>query len=170
MWPVNQDTEALLTDVCDRVQRAIQARDCPAVVALQGERTVVLSDYDYLRDEQTAVAFEHRAAEQARKVDATRWVFAVPQVWILTDGGVMARAVSNLPLRENESEAITWMAFDEGDGVDYGMVPYTRRPSGAPVFDDPEIFHAAVRPAERTPGWILLQALLSPDDTGASEE
>lgn len=61
------------------------------MVAVQGERPLVLSDYDYLRDDETAAAFEHRAAEQARQVGATRWVFAVPQVWILTDSGVAAR-------------------------------------------------------------------------------
>lgn len=158
---MNQATEALLTDVTVRVQRAIGVRDCPAMVVLQSERTVVLSDYDYLRDQQTAAAFEHRAADQARQMEATRWVFAVPQVWILTDSGVAARPVSNLPLRENEREAITWMAFDASDGVDYGIVPYTRRPNGEPVFDDPEIFNSAVQPGERAPGWIMLRAFLA---------
>ncbi|WP_182881747.1 hypothetical protein [Microbispora sp. H10949] len=40
----------------------------------------MLSDYDYLRDEATAAAFETRAAAKAHEIGATRWVLAVPQV------------------------------------------------------------------------------------------
>lgn len=163
---MNSETEALLDKVSQQVQKAIWNRDCPAVVAIQGERTMVLSDYDYLRDDQTAAAFEHRAAEQAQQIDAVRWVFAVPQVWVLTEDGAAARAVSNLPLREGEREAITWTACDVNDGVDYGIVPYTRRPSGAPVFDDPEIFTVAVQPGKRAPGWIMLRTLMPGDADG----
>lgn len=150
--------------VTDRVQRAIEDREAPAVVALQGDRLLVLSDYDYLRDRETATAFEARAAEKAQDIHAVRFVFAVPQVWLPTDRGISGRAVSNLPLREGEREVIAWMSYDAADGVDYGHVPYTRRPSGEPVFDDPEIFTGSVRPYEEYPGRFLLCALLS-DET-----
>ncbi|MEO3852575.1 hypothetical protein ABGB09_33990 [Streptomyces sp. B8F3] len=154
----------LLDDVIERLQRAIRARDCPAIVILQGDQTLTLSDYDYLRDLETAAAFERQAAEHARRIDAARWVFAVPQVWLLTDEGISARAVSNHPLREGEQEAITFTAFDFADGVDYGLVPYTRRPNGEPVFDEPEIFTVEVSPGERAPGQRLLHILMEPDD------
>jgi len=156
---VNQDTESLLFDVAGRLERAILQRDCPAMVALQGDRTLVLSDYDYLRDEPTAAAFEQRAAEKARETHTTRFVFAVPQVWVDTDDTVQARAVSNHPLREGEREVIAWMSYDAHDGVDYGFVPYVRRPTGEPIFAAPEVFTAAVRPREQAPGWTLLRAL-----------
>lgn len=156
---VNQDTESLLFDVAGRLERAIVERDCPAMVALQGDRTLVLSDYDYLRDEPTAAAFEQRAAEKARENHANRFVFAVPQVWVDTGDTVQARAVSNHPLREGEREVIAWMSYDAHDGVDYGFVPYVRRPNGEPIFADPEVFTAAVRPREQAPGWTLLRAL-----------
>ena len=129
------------------------------MVALQGDRTLVLSDYDYLRDVPTAVAFEQRAAEKARENHTSRFVFAVPQVWVDSGDSVQARAVSNHPLREGEREVIAWMSYDAHDGVDYGFVPYVRRPNGEPIFDFPEVFSAAVRLREQAPGWILLRAL-----------
>jgi hypothetical protein len=55
------------------------------------------------------------------------------------------------------------MSFDQSDGVEYGRVPYTRRPSGEPVFDEPEMFTVGVRPAEHMPGYTLLQALFPND-------
>ncbi|MFI9847173.1 hypothetical protein ACIHFD_59870 [Nonomuraea sp. NPDC051941] len=154
---MNDETAELLFDVVGRLEKSIIARDCPAIVALQGERQLVLSDYDYLRDQQSATDFENRAATKAQEIAATRWIFAVPQVWVITPDTVFSRAVSNHPLREGEQEAITWMSFDQSDGVDYGRVPYTRRPNGEPVFDEPEMFTVSVRPAEHMPGYTLLQ-------------
>jgi hypothetical protein len=156
---VNPDTESLVLDVAGRLERAIIERDCPAMVALQGDRTLVLSDYDYLRDQPTAAAFEQRAAQKARGNHTSRFVFAVPQVWVDTDDAVQARAVSNHPLREGEREVIAWMSYDARDGVDYGFVPYVRRPNGEPIFADPEVFTAAVSPREQAPGWTLLRTL-----------
>jgi hypothetical protein len=161
---VNQDTENLVLDVAGRLERAILERDCPAMVALQGDRILVLSDYDYLRDEPAAAAFELRAAEKARGNHTSRFVFAVPQVWVETGDSIQARAVSNHPLREDEREVIAWMSYDAQDGVDYGFVPYVRRPNGEPIFAAPEVFTAAVRPREQAPGWILLQCLVQ-DET-----
>ncbi|MGW0804756.1 hypothetical protein [Nonomuraea sp. NPDC002799] len=160
---MNDETAALLFDVVERLEKGILARECPAIVALQGERRLLLSDYDYLRDEQSATAFEARAATKAKEIAAIRWIFAVPQVWLITPDSVFSRAVSNHPLRAGEQEAITWMSFDHGDGVDYGRVPYTRRPSGEPVFDEPEAFTVGVRPAEHMPGYTLLQACFPED-------
>lgn len=157
---MNDETEALLNDVVERLQRSIVTRDCPAIVVLDGEPRLVLSDYDYLRDEQTATAFEKRAAAKARETGAARWVIAVPQVWMIAPGAVSARAVSNHPLREGEQEAITWTSFDLEDGVDYGRVPYNRSPDGNPNFEDPEIFTIGIRPTEVTPGFSLMRELL----------
>jgi hypothetical protein len=98
-------------------------------------------------------------------------VLAVPQVWLVRAGVVSTRAVSNLPLREGEQEAITWMSFDAGDGVDYGRVIFTRRPGGEPVFDDPEIFTASarVRPAPSVPGYVLHSTLMEDSDDTPGE-
>lgn len=162
------DTEALLLDVTRRLEQAIYARDCPAMIALSGTRELLLSDYDYLRDRETAIAFERRAAEHARTVHARRWVCAVPQVWNINKTQVATRAVSNHPLRDGEHEAITWMAYDAEDGVDYGRVRYVRRPNGEPVFDDPELLTVPVLPTEAMPGHTLLRALHEDDqDTDA---
>ncbi|MGP4112957.1 hypothetical protein ACTWP5_18855 [Streptomyces sp. 4N509B] len=161
---MNEATLDLLDAVVARLEQAIRARDCPAIVTLAGERTLTLSDYDYLRDERTATAFENRVADHARTLNARRWVFAVPQVWLETPEGISARAVSNHPLRAGEQEAITWTACDVTEGVDYGIVPYTRRPSGEPVFDDPEVFTVAVTPGPRAPGATLLRALTQHDE------
>jgi hypothetical protein len=156
---VNDACRELLLDVVDRLERAVRDRDCPAMVALEGARTVVMTDYDYLRDDETASAFEHRAADQARAIDARRFVFAVPQVWLITDEGVSARAVSNLPLREGEHEVITWMSYTAADGVDYGLVPVGRRPSGEPVFGEAEVFTVPVGAREAMPGRNLLRLI-----------
>ncbi|WP_059007853.1 hypothetical protein [Streptomyces specialis] len=165
---MNEPTLDVLDDVVGRLERAIHARDCPAIVVVQGERTLTLSDFDYLRDQETAEAFERRVADHARRIRATRWVFAVPQVWLRTPEGVASRAVSNHPLREGEQEAITWTAFDITDGVDYGLVPYTRRPNGEPVFGDAEVFTGNLIPGERAPGYTLLRILMSDEDDGLS--
>jgi hypothetical protein len=166
---VNEATWALVFDVVGRLERGIAARDCPAVVALEGRRTLVLSDYDYLRDDETAAAFERRAAAKAREVGAARWVFAVPQVWLVRAEAVAARAVSNHPLRPGEQETITWMAYDADDGVDYGRVAYTRRPNGEPVFGEPEVFTVGVRPGAVMPGFTLLRLLVAEDADTAGE-
>lgn len=157
---MNDEIVGLLFDVVERLERSIQARDCPAIILLDGDRKLALSDYDYLHDRDTAVAFEHRVADHARRIAATRWVAAVPQVWLINERDVEARAVSHHPLRPGEQEVITWMAFDAGDGVDYGRVPYTRRPNGEPVFGEPEVFTVGVSPGETVPGYILLRDLM----------
>jgi hypothetical protein len=162
---MNDDVAALLFAVVERVEQHVKAEEYPAVVAVGGERTLMLSDYDYLRDSDAAAAFERRAASHARRVAATRWVLAVPQVWVINERDVAVRAVSPHPLREGEQEAITWMAFDLADGVDYGRVLYTRRPNGEPVFDEPEMFTAPVFSGELMPGNMLLRSFL--DDNSA---
>lgn len=159
---MNDETVALLFDVVERLQQSIGAHEHPAIVALEGERRLVLSDhdYDYLRDPWSAAAFETRAAAEAADIRATRWVFAVPLVWVTTPEAVYSRPASAHPLREGEQETITWTSYGENDGVDYGRVPYARRPSGEPVFDNPEKFAVGVRPAPSMPGQTLLRALL----------
>ncbi|MFJ3779805.1 hypothetical protein ACIPX0_49905 [Streptomyces sp. NPDC090075] len=156
---MNQATEMLLRDITVRLERAICERDCPAMVALQGDRTLVLSDYDYLRDDPTAQAFERRAADKAQEIHGVRFVFAVPQVWLFTQDAVYGRAVANLPLGEGEQELIAWMSFDVGDGVEYGYLLYARRPSGEPVFDDRTVITVPVEPYDEYPGRYLLRAL-----------
>ncbi|MFI7449611.1 hypothetical protein ACIBQX_19090 [Nonomuraea sp. NPDC049714] len=159
---MNEETAHLLFDTVERIEKDIMARECPAIVAMEGTGKFVLSDYDYLRDPATAAAFEVRAAEKARQIDVTRWVLAVPQVWLFKPPSTIAvRAVSNHPLREGEQEAITWMSFDQVDGVDYGRVVYVRRPSGEPVFEEPEIFEIGVWPEETMPGLVLLRRCLA---------
>ncbi|MCG5215477.1 hypothetical protein [Streptosporangium sp. KLBMP 9127] len=168
---MNQETADLLFDVVERLEKSIVARDCPVIVAVDGRRKLVLSDYDYLRDTETAAAFELKAAAKAREVGAARWVLAVPQVWAFTPPStVSTRAASNHPLREGEQEAITWMSFDQEAGVDYGRVAYARRPSGEPIFEEPEIFQIGIRPTEASPGYTLLQAFLHEDIESAPGE
>jgi len=157
---VNPDTQQLLDGIVGKLQRSVRAGECPAMAALGGSRPLTLSDYDYLRDEEAATRFEQRAAAKARETGATRWVIAVPQVWVTAPGVISVRAVSNLPLRPGESEAITWMAFDLSDGVDYGRVPFTRRPRGEPVFGNIEILTRPARPAPGMPGYTMLRLIV----------
>jgi hypothetical protein len=157
---MNDALAALLFDVVGRLERSIRAHESPAIVALEGQRNLTLSDYDYLRDDDAAGAFERRAADQARRIAALRWVLAVPQVWVINERDIEVRAVSSHPLRPEEQEAITWMAFDQADGIDYGRVPYARRPSGEPVFGEPEVFTVPLIPGERMPGHTLLRSLM----------
>ncbi|PZG45871.1 hypothetical protein C1I98_15065 [Spongiactinospora gelatinilytica] len=162
---MNEATAHLLFDTVERLEKNIVARECPAIVALEGTTgpgKLVMSDYDYLRDSATAAAFEMRAAGKAAEIGVVRWVLAVPQVWVFSAPGTIAvRAVSNHRLREGEQEAITWMSFDQDDGIDYGRVAYARRPSGEPVFEEPEMFEVGIRPTETMPGFALLQRCLS---------
>jgi hypothetical protein len=162
---LNPETAQVLSQVTGRLQQSIRAGDCPAMVALDGPRQLILSDYDYLRDDATAAVFEERAAAMARQSGASRWVLAVPQVWVIAPGVISVRAVSNHPLRPGESEAITWTAFDFNDGIDYGRVLFTRRPSGEPVFADAEVVARPVQPAPGMPGYTMLRAMLG-DDAG----
>ncbi|UGQ10537.1 hypothetical protein LO772_27380 [Yinghuangia sp. ASG 101] len=165
---MNDEILDLVDDVAHRVQRAITSRDCPAIVAVDGRRKLVLSDYDYLRDRATAQAFERRAAEAAHTVHAVRWVFAVPMIWFESSAGISARAVSNDPLNEGEQESILWIAFDQADGIDYGRVPYTRRPNGEPIFGDTEIVTLNVSLDDQAPGRTLLRHFLEGDDHPAA--
>jgi hypothetical protein len=156
---MNSETEQLLSQVIERVQRSIRAGDCPAVTGIGGERITFLTDYDYLRDEQSAARFEQRAAAAVRDNSARRWVIGVPQVWVIADAQVSVRAVANLLLRPGESEAITWTACDLDDGIDYGRAAFVRRPGGEPVFADPEIITRSARPAPGLPGYTILQQM-----------
>jgi hypothetical protein len=155
------ETLKILTRVIESLKRQVSLGECPAMVALDGTRPLTMSDYDYQRDEAAAASFEQRAAAKARETGAARWVMAIPQVWVIAGNAVLTRAVSNLPLRPGESEAITWMSFDLAEGVDYGRVPFTRRPSGEPVFGDIEIIVAQARPAPSMPGYTLLHLTTS---------
>jgi len=162
---MSPDTLDLLLQVIGRLERHVHDRDCPAVVAMVGSRRLIMTDFDYLRSEQTASDFETRAAARARAIDAARWVFAVPQVWTFSTGKGAARAVSNHPLRPGEEEAITWMSVDHSEGVDYGLVPFQRRLDGSPVFGEPETFTAEIHPAEAMPGYMMLRQVLDTPDT-----
>jgi hypothetical protein len=157
---MNDDTWALVTDVVARVQRAIGLQQAPAIVILDGDQRLILSDYDYLHDDDTASAFETKAADHARALHARRFAFAVPKVIIETVPGTFdARAVSNHPLRPGEQETILWTAYDATDGVDFGLAPYTRRPAGQPVFSPPELFEASMQASERMPGLRMAKLL-----------
>ena len=158
---MNDDIVTLLFDAVQRVEKSLAARDAPALVAVQGQRTLFLSDYDYLQSVATAQAFERRAAEQALRVTAVRWIFAVPQVWKIGDRDVAVRAAHGGPLEPGEEEAITWMAYDEEDGVDYGRVPFARRLNGEPVFDEPQVFTVPLTPGDLMPGTTMLRYFLS---------
>ncbi|WP_235609010.1 hypothetical protein, partial [Frankia casuarinae] len=119
----------------------------------------VLTDRPYLISWATALAFEIRAAAHAQSNATHRWVFAVPQVWYEDGDLIEARPLFTAPVQPDEQEAITWMSCDDTDGIDYGRVPFTRRPGGEPVFDDPEYFTSPVRPLQRTPGAALHRLL-----------
>ena len=161
---MSPEIEQLLGRVVESLKASISAGDCPAVAAVGGpSRTLTLSDYDYQRDDDAAAGFERRAAAKAAEASAVRWVIAVPQVWHIAPGVISVRGVSNLPLRPGESEAITWMAFDLAAGVDYGRVPFTRRPRGEPVFGDTEIVTAQARPSPSMPGYVMLHQFTRAD-------
>ncbi|GAA4100796.1 hypothetical protein [Actinomadura miaoliensis] len=165
---MNDDLVALLFDVVERLEQHIQTGEYVAIAALEGERTLLLSDYDYLRDQDAAVAFEQQAAAHARRIGAIRWVLAVPQVWVIGERDVATRAPSSHPLRPGEQEAITWMGFDQEGGIDYGRVPYTRRPDGEPVFGEPEVFTVPLTPGDLMPGNTLLRTLMD-DEPSAGD-
>ncbi|TDB89151.1 hypothetical protein E1264_09270 [Actinomadura sp. KC216] len=164
---MNDDLAAVLFDVVERQERHILADEYLAIAALDGERRLILSDYDYLRDRAAAVAFEQRVAAHGRRVAAVRWVLAVPQVWVINERDVAARSPSPHPLRADEEECVTWMGFDQEDGIDYGLVPYARRPSGQPVFDEPKVFNVPLIPGDLMPGHTLLRAFL--DDESSAD-
>ena len=164
---MNEALVTLLFDVVERLEKCIRQHESPAMVSVQGQRTLVITDYDYLPDQPTAAAFEQRAADQARRIAATRWVLAVPQVWVINERDVAVRAVSDHPLRPGEQESITWMAFDRDDGIDYGRVPYARRPNGEPVFDEPEVFTVPLGPGTLMPGHTLLRSFIDDDQASA---
>ncbi|MFD0857044.1 hypothetical protein ACFQ07_32760 [Actinomadura adrarensis] len=85
---------------------------------------------------------------------------------MINERDVEVRSPSPHPLREGEQEVITWMAFDEADGVDYGCVLYTRRPSGEPVFDEPQVFTVPLMPGDPMPGNTLLRELVGAEESG----
>ncbi|MCL9760165.1 hypothetical protein [Frankia sp. AiPa1] len=158
---MNSKTGALVEDITARVQRAVRAGDYPAIVGLYGDRTLILSDYDYLASWATSLVFEVRAAAQAQTIHVHRWVFAVPHVWYDDGDTIQARPLFTAPRQPGETETISWMSYDDGDGIDYGWVEFARRPSGEPVFDEPEYFAVPMHPLPRHPGAALHRLLTS---------
>ena len=156
---MNDATWRLVTDVVGRVQQSIRMTDYPAIVLLDGDRSQILSDYDYVHGETAQSDFETRAADHARALHARRFTLAVPQIIEMLPGGLHAHAFSVRPLRDGEQECVVWTAYDAGDGVDYGWAPYSRRPSGQPVFDEPSTFHLPSQPGDGFPGLRLLRLL-----------
>ncbi len=160
------ELSVLVDDVVERVRRALRAKDHSAIVVMEGRRTVVLSDSAYLRGRASAEDFERRAAADARTVAADRLALAVPQVVVVTadEDAVRFRSPLTGPVREGEREAVVWMAFGVGDGVEFGMVAFTRSPDGRPVFDDPDdTVSEPLHPAAGMPGTTLLRLLLDED-------
>jgi hypothetical protein len=164
------ETLDILARLVEALKRQVSVGECPVMVALDGVRPLTMSDYDYQRDDVAAASFEQRAAAKARETGATRWVIAVPQVWLVAGKVVATRAVSNLPLRPGESEAITWMSFDNAEGVDYGRVPFTRGPSGKAVFGDIEIVIAQASPTPSMPGYTMLRLTAGDETTSEGTE
>ncbi|WP_239311014.1 hypothetical protein [Frankia sp. Cj3] len=154
---MNDATWSLVTDVVDRVQQSIRMTDYPAIVILDGDRRQILSDYDH--GENARTDFETRAAEFARTLHARRFTFAVPQIIEMLPGTLQAHAYSVRPLRDGEQECVVWTAYDADDGVDYGWAPYTRRPDGQPIFDEPRTFDLPAHPTDGFPGVRLLRLL-----------
>ncbi|WP_261558202.1 hypothetical protein [Frankia tisae] len=131
------------------------AGDYPAILGLQGDRNLSLSDYPYLTSWATALAFEIRAAATAQASHTHRWILAVPQVWYDDGEIIQARPLYTMPLQPSETETISWMSYDATDGVDYGRLPFACRPDGQPVFDDLDYFTSPVQPLLRHPGGAL---------------
>jgi hypothetical protein len=156
---MNDATWQLVTDVVGRVQQSIRMTDSPAIVILDGDSRSILSDYDYVHGDDARIDFETRAADHARGLHAHRFALAVPQIVELLPGGLQARAFGARPLRDGEQETVLWTAYDATDGVDYGWAPYSRRPNGQPVFDDPRRFGLPAQPTDTTPGVRLLRLL-----------
>ncbi|WP_261558212.1 hypothetical protein, partial [Frankia tisae] len=143
---MNSETWTLVEDITVRVERAVSAGDYPAIVGLHGDRKLILSDYDYLASWATSLAFEIRAAAEAQAIATSRWVFAVPQVWYHDGDTIQARPLFTAPLQPGETETISWVSYDDGDGIDYGRVEFARRPNGEPVFDEAEYFTTPMHP------------------------
>ncbi|WP_239396498.1 hypothetical protein [Frankia sp. CiP3] len=156
---MNSETWALVEDIATRVQHAVRAGDHPAIVGLYGDRNLTLSDYDYLISWATSLAFEIRAATQAQAIATHRWVFAVPQVWFHDGDTIQACPLFTAPLQLGETETISWMSYDEGDGIGYGRVEFARRPNGDPVFEEPEYFTTPMNPLPRHSGAALHRLL-----------
>ncbi|MBL7502009.1 hypothetical protein I6A84_02450 [Frankia sp. CNm7] len=156
---MNSETAILVEDITTRVQRAIRVGDYPAIVGLHGERTLILSDYDYLTNWVTSLDFEIRAAAKAQVNTTHRWVFAVAQVWHDDGDTIQARPLFTGPLQPGETETIHWMSCDADDGIDYGRVQFARRPDGEPVFDDAEYFACPMDAGNRLPGAAMHRLL-----------
>lgn len=161
---MNADTWTLVEDITSRVQRAVRTGDYPAILGLQGDQNLFLSDYPYLTSWATALEFEIRAAATAKAIHTHRWLLAVPQVWYDDGEIIQARPLYTAPLQPGETETISWMSYDATDGVDYGRVEFARRPDGQPVFDDLEYFTSPVQPLPRHPGGALHRLLVADID------
>jgi hypothetical protein len=163
---MNQETFDVMTAVTEKVMRNLmppQEIVCVIGLANPGGGINFLSDWDYMiaygDDSSFQRKFEERAAWLAKEAGVTRWVLAVPMVWHLDGPTVSMRAISPHPLREGEHEVIAVVTFDGSDGVDYGVVPFARRPDGTPVFDDPHELFVNVSPRPFMPGYTLIKEM-----------
>ncbi len=165
---MNVESHVLLDDVVRQVQEALRKGDQPALAVLEGESARTLSSSAYLRDPVKVQEFERRVAREADTVGLDRLVLAVPMISTqvpLTDSddAIRVRSPYAGPLRDDDDErhVIVWMAYDTEDGVEYGMVPYTRARDGTPAFGDPDRFVSIpLNPGPGLPGVVLLGELL----------
>jgi hypothetical protein len=170
---VNFESNILLDTTIGKVQKALRAGDQPAIAVLEGAQFREHSYADYLRDPARADVYDQRLAAEIPDVDLDRLIIAAPMVVTplpaVGEDALRLRSPYTGPLRDdhNEYEVIAYLLFDVDEGIDTGMVPFSRNPDATFTFgvdgDEEFVVSIPVSPSPGFPGVGLLRLILDED-------
>lgn len=150
----------LMERVVDKLEAAVLKNNLgTAVVHIDTERPLIMSDDTYWATKDTATHFEARAARRVVGHAATRWVFGT--TIIIEDGedAVRMRPPNpHFPPRQGEEEVLWLVAVDLDEGIDIARVDVTRD-GGIPTFGELLMAHGRTQLLHGAPGFEIVRTV-----------
>lgn len=154
---MNHLTALLVEEAVLRVLTGLLAKQPAAVVGIEADEPIWLSDVTYWRQ---PCAFETEAGELGRDRRSDRVVLAVPLITLARDDGTLVFRPPAGPVRPDEVELVWAISLDLSDGLDVHRCVYRSTPDGL-LFHEVQTYNGDVRIDPAAPGWQLLQSVIS---------
>lgn len=156
---INEATAELLFEALEKAEQLVHDGSVASVAIFGGPKKIVIS-FDYWEPTRT-VLIEQRIAQLVHEAGCEYGALVVPLVYVEGDGWDAFAPPGTLDQIPDGQEMLFAFSFDLKDGWDITREAYTRRPNGEPIFDIAQTYVGEARVLESTPGYHLLQALLS---------